>query len=60
MSRKVRFAVGVAVVLVLGGTSYIMSNESTAEARRPMTAQMDIDALTAGAKNLPVQHFDAF
>jgi hypothetical protein len=37
-----------------------MSNESTAEARRPSTAQIDINALTAGAKNLPVQQFAAF
>jgi hypothetical protein len=60
MSRKVRFVVGAVVGLVVCGAFYIMSDGSTAEGRRPMAAQIDINALTAGAKSLPVQQFAAF
>ena len=61
MSSHARFAVGIAVVLVLVGTSYIMSGESIAEAHLPMsmTTQMNINALAPDTKNLPVQQFDA-
>jgi len=60
MSRKVRFAIGAVVGLVMSGTFYVILDGSTAEVRRPMAAQIDINNLTAGAKNLPVQQFAAF
>jgi len=59
MSRNVRIAVVIAVVLALGG-GYYLAHDSRAEAQRQTMSRIDTFGLTVDTKNLPIQRFDAF
>jgi hypothetical protein len=62
MSRNHRYAVAAAVALVLVGTVYVISGNSTAYSYgdRSAAQQTDVFAMMAAAKDLPSERFDAF
>jgi hypothetical protein len=61
MSRKNGYAVAAAVALVLAGSIYVMSGNSTAYSYgdASMTSQNDVFAIMVAAKDLPGERFDA-
>jgi hypothetical protein len=60
MSRNARLTVVAAIALVLAGTSYLMSAQSTANGGLSKQSRIDAFALMVAAKELPRQHFDAY
>jgi hypothetical protein len=61
MSRKNGYAVAAAVALVLAGSIYVMSGNSTAYSYgdTSMTSQNDVFAIMVAGKDLPSEQFDA-
>ena len=60
MSMNMRCAIAAAIVLVLAGTPYLMSGQSTAHSFSALSSPSQIDVFTImqGAKDLPSQQFD--
>jgi hypothetical protein len=61
MSRKNGYAVAAAVAMVLAGSVYVMSGNSTAYSYgdASMTSQNDVFAIMVAGKDLPSEQFDA-
>jgi hypothetical protein len=60
MSRNSRYAVAAAVAIVLVGTAYVMSSNSTAYSYSAptTTSRIDVLAIMVGTKDLPSEQFD--